>query len=134
MNFTGDAAAQRTAFKNYIAQDDYLSENRGKYAEKYASLNPWYSRWDVRFMQELKFTNGHSIQLNLDILNFGNLISNSWGVREIATNTGLVQPLGVSVNNGVPTYSFDTNQKSTFFNDFSLNSRWQMQVGLRYNF
>jgi hypothetical protein len=137
MAFTGDAAAitaQRNAFKNYIAQDKYLSKNQGEYAEKYAPINPWYSRWDMRIMQELKLNNGHSFQLSLDILNVGNLISSSWGVRQLATNTGLVQPLSVSVANGVPTYTFDTSQRNTFFNDFSLNSRWQMQVGLRYNF
>ena len=134
MNFTGDAAAQRTAFKKYIAQDDYLSENRGDYAEKYAALSPWYGRWDIRIMQEMGLSNGHNVQLSLDILNVGNLINNSWGVREVATNTGLVQPLGVSVANGEPVYTFSTQQTQTFFNDFSLNSRWQAQLGLRYNF
>ena len=134
MSFTGDAASQRTTLKAYIAQDDYLSENRGKYAEKYASLSPWYGRWDVRIMQELGLSNGHSVQLSLDILNFGNLLSNKWGVRQTATNTGLVQPIGVSVANGEPIYSFSTSQTQTFYNDFSLNSRWQAQLGLRYNF
>jgi len=85
-------------------------------------------------MQTLGLSNGNSIQLSLDVLNFGNLLSSKWGVREIATNTGLVQPIGVSVDNGNPTYSFDTAQTQTFFNDFSLNSRWQAQLGLRYNF
>jgi len=134
MNFGGDATAQRAAFKSYISQDDYLSENRGNYAEKYASLSPWYSKWDVRLMQELKLGNGDSFQFSLDILNLGNLLNSSWGVRQIATNTGLVQPIGVAVTNGIPTYNFDTSQNSTFFNDFSLRSRWQMQLGLRYNF
>ncbi|MCU0445955.1 MAG: TonB-dependent receptor [Microscillaceae bacterium] len=137
MPFTGNAeaiTAQRNAFKSYIAQDKYLRKNQGEYAEKYAAINPWYSRWDMRIMQELRLGNGNSFQLSLDILNVGNLISSAWGVRQLATNTGLVQPLSVSVASGVPTYTFDTAQKSTFFNDFSLNSRWQMQLGLRYNF
>jgi hypothetical protein len=134
MNFAGDAAAQRTALENYISQDEYLSEHRGEIAEKYGAVSPWYSRWDARIMQEFGLENGDNIQLSLDILNLGNLISPKWGVREIATNTGLVQPIGVSVADGVPTYSFDTAQKTTFFNDFSLNSRWQAQLGLRYNF
>jgi hypothetical protein len=34
----------------------------------------------------------------------------------------------------VPTYSFDIAQKSTFYNDNGLLSRWQGQVGLRYRF
>jgi hypothetical protein len=135
MNFAGDAAAQRTALKNFIKQDDYLSDNRGKFSEKYGAVSPWYSRWDLRLMQELGLENGNSIQLSLDILNLGNLISSKWGVREVATFTGLAQPIAVSVDaNGAPTYNFDAALKSTFQNDFSLNSRWQAQLGLRYNF
>ena len=134
MQFAGDASAQRAALKAYIDQDDYLSENRGSYAEKYATLNPWYSRWDLRLIQEYVLANKNSIQLSIDILNVGNLLNSSWGVRQSATNTGLVQPIGVSVTDGIPTYSFDVSQKETFFNDFGLNSRWQAQVGLRYSF
>ncbi|MGB3080071.1 MAG: TonB-dependent receptor, partial [Saprospiraceae bacterium] len=137
MVFAGDAtaqSAQRNALESYIAQDDYLSGRRGQIAEKYGAINPWYSRWDARIMQEYGLKNGDNIQLSLDILNLGNLISPKWGVREIATNTGLVQPIGVTVANGVATYSFDTAQKTAIFNDFSLNSRWQAQLGLRYNF
>jgi len=135
MNFSGNAGAQRTALKSYIEQDDYLSSKRGEYAEKYGALSPWYNTWDVRILQDIAIKRSDNrFQVSMDILNFGNLISSSWGVRQRATNTSLVQPLGVSVADGVPTYSFDTNLQSTFFNDFSLASRWQIQMGLRYIF
>lgn len=134
MNFVGDAAAQRTALRNFIAQDEYLSSRRGQYTEKYAALSSWYSHWDLRIAQDYVLPNKNRIQFTMDILNVGNLISNKWGVRQFATQTGLAQPLAVSVANGVPTYQFDTAQKTTFFNDFSLLSRWNMQLGLRYSF
>jgi len=137
MNFgTTNAPSQRTAFRQYIAQDKYLSANRGKYAEKYATLAPWYNHWDIRILQDLGISkNGNKFQLSIDILNAGNLISSNWGVREFASLTGLAQPISVAVDaNGAPTYNFDVSQKSTFINDFSTNSRWQMQVGLRYIF
>ena len=132
MNFASDA--QRAAFEAFIQQDDYLSENRGSYAEKYGSINPWYDRIDARIMQEFGLNNNDNIQVSLDIINLTNLISSSWGVRQVASNTGLVQPVGVSVTDGVPTYSFDESLQTTLQNDFSLNSRWQIQFGLRYNF
>ena len=133
MNFTqGNMAA---AFEAFIQQDDYLSEHRGEYMEKYAILSPWRSRWDVRILQDFSFevSNGktNTIQFSVDILNFGNLISSDWGVVEIPLNR---QPVGVTVDGNVPTYSFDTTQKSTFVDDFSLASRWQIQLGLRYIF
>lgn len=131
MNFVSDA--QRNAFGDFIQQDDYLSENRGSYAEKYAILSPWYSSWDLRILQDLSFGSNspNTIQLSIDVLNIGNLISNSWGVRRFPTNS---QPVGVTQTDGVPTYSFDASLSSSFITDFGLTSRWQLQFGLRYIF
>jgi len=134
MTFAGsdtEQASQRTALKNFISQDEYLQENRGTYAEKYGILSPWYSRYDLRILQDFILSGTNKIQLSIDILNIGNLISSSWGVRQFPSNT---QPIGVSVNNGTPTYSFDPSLQNTFTNDFSLASRWQVQFGLRYSF
>ncbi len=134
MNFNGDAAAQRAAFKAYLDQDDYLISRRGQYAQKYAALSPWYNHWDLRILQDVSVSTGNKFQISIDVLNVGNMISSSWGVRQAATYTGLAQPLAVSVLDGAPIYTFDTAQKTTFNNDFSLLSRWQMQLGLRYIF
>lgn len=137
MRFTGTAAeqtAQRAALKSYIAQDDYLNGRRGQYAEKYGALSPWFGRWDLRILQDYFLANKNKIQFSIDILNVGNMLNSNWGVRQFATFTGLAQPISVSVANNVPTYTFDTTQKTTFFNDFSLASRWQLQLGLRYSF
>ncbi len=137
MSFAGTDAeqtAQRNAFNAYIEQDDYLSENRGSYMEKYGILSPWFSTWDFRILQDLNFGEDgdkNTVQLSLDILNIGNLISSDWGVRQLPVNT---QPVGVSVVDGVPTYGFDTTLTNTFTDDFSLLSRWQAQIGLRYIF
>ncbi|MEM1359708.1 MAG: TonB-dependent receptor, partial [Bacteroidota bacterium] len=131
LNFTG-GDAQRSAFNNFIEQDEYLNSRRGQYAERYAVLSPWYSNWDIRLAQDLRFGNSNSVQFTIDILNVGNLISSSWGVRQFPSTT---QPIGVSVGeDGVPVYSFDETLTNTFTNDFSLLSRWQMQFGLRYRF
>ena len=135
-NFTGNTQQQelqRNAFENYIAQDNYLKNRRGDYAERYAILSPWFTRFDMRVLQDLNLMGNQSIQFSMDILNFGNLLNSSWGVREGVTNT---QPISVAVNPAtqVPTYTFDVSQTSSFVDDFSLNSRWQIQFGIRYNF
>ena len=138
MKFSGspaEQAAQKTGFKAYIIQDEYLSANRGAYAEKYATLSPWYSKWDASIFQDFVVAKGHSIQLSFTMLNVGNFLNSDWGIRQVASITSLVQPLGVSVTPaGVPTYSFDIAQRSTFYTDNGLLSRWQGQVGLRYRF
>jgi hypothetical protein len=137
LTFSGDDAAQsaqKGAFKSYIAQDEYLSDNRGAYAKRYDALSPWFGSIDLRILQDIGVSEGNKFQISLDILNVGNLISSSWGVTQRATNTGLNQPISVSVTDGNPVYTFDQSLKQTFFDDFGLNSRWQAQLGLRYIF
>lgn len=140
MTFAGDATqqdAQRAALKAYISQDDYLSANVGGYAEKYAILSPWYSKWDLRVLQDITVggtdDKPNVIQISLDVLNVGNLLNSNWGVRQFPINN---QPIGVSIdgNTGEPIYSFDNTLNNTFADDFSLLSRWQVQFGVRYSF
>lgn len=138
MRFEGDATAQaeqRAAMNAFIAQDDYLSERRGSFAGRNQILSPWRDRVDVKFLQDYNFkligNQTNTIQLSVDILNFGNLIDSDWGVIEVPTNT---QPIGVRVENNEPIFSFDTSQKKTFTNRVDLESRWQMQFGIRYIF
>lgn len=69
------------------------------------------------------------------MLNVGNFLNSDWGIRQVASIASLIQQLGMSVTPaGVTTYSFDTAQKSTFYTDNGLLSRWQGQVGLRCRF
>lgn len=131
------AAAQRIALQQFINQDEYLSGLKGKYTEKYGAESPWFSQADLRILQDFKIKTGKTFktfQVSLDIQNLGNLLSSKWGVRKYATTTGYYQPLGVNVTGGVPSYTFDPSQKETFVASPDLQSRWQMQFGVRYIF
>lgn len=133
-NFSGNLVeqeSQRNAYNNYIEQDDYLSSHRGEYMEKYAILSPWNSRWDLRVVQDLNLGN-NTLKFSMDVLNVGNLINSDWGVRQAPVNT---QPIGVTVDgNQNPTYSFDQSLDNTYTDQFNLQSRWQIQFGIRYEF
>jgi Carboxypeptidase regulatory-like domain len=130
-------ATQRQTLKNFIAQDEYLSKRRGQYTEKYGGETPWYGQLDLRILQDLNLNNGkktNTIQLSLDFINFGNLLNSKWGIRKYATTSGYYQPISVSYNNNNPVYNFDPTLYSTFVSSPDLQSRWQMQIGLRYIF
>ena len=138
MQFSGTPAeqtAQAVAYEAYIQQDDYLSDNRGSYADRYGVLSPWRSRWDVKFLQDykIKVKDGktNTIQFSIDILNFGNLLSSEWGVVQQPNN---VSPIAVNTSGSVPEFTFDPSLTKTFGFNSSLASRWQMQFGLRYIF
>ncbi len=135
MQFSGEG--QGIAFDAYIAQDDYLSDRRGKYTERYGAITPWRSRWDLKVMQDYNIkineNRTNTIQFSIDMLNVGNLISSDWGLIQQPNN---VQPVGVSVDpdTNVPTYTFNSDLTETYGYDSSLASRWQVQFGLRYIF
>ena len=127
---------QGQAFDAFIAQDDYLSDRRGQYAESYGAIAPWIGKWDFKFIQDFNFKvsgdKTNTIQFSIDILNVGNLLNSDWGVTQNPNN---IQVIGVVIDgNGDPTYTFNSDQTDSFNFDTSLASRWQMQFGLRYIF
>jgi hypothetical protein len=129
--------SQWDALNAFIEQDDYLSEHRGEIAERNGLVNPWYVSLDLRILQDFTiqaFGKDNTLQLSLDILNFPNLLSPSWGVRQVAS-AAATSPLVLDGFNGdgEPIFTFN-GVKETFVDDPSLFSRWQMQVGLRYFF
>ncbi|NQX84335.1 MAG: TonB-dependent receptor [Flavobacteriaceae bacterium] len=142
MTFSGTGQAE--ALEAYIQQDDYLSERRGEYAERYGAMAPWRGRWDIKLLQDFNFkvapNKTNMIQFSIDVLNVGNLISSNWGLTQQPNN---VQAIGLLTDeagalildeNGAPTYTFNPELNTTFGYDSSLDSRWQAQFGLRYIF
>lgn len=129
-------SAQRAGLKAFIAQDEYLSDLRGKYTEKYGGETPWFSQLDLRILQDfiINRKSQQTIQFSVDVINLGNLVSSEWGVRQYATTSGYYQPLSVSYNNNAPVYGFDPSLQTTFIDSPDLQSRWQIQLGLRYIF
>ena len=132
------AAQQAAAFNAFIDQDDYLSENRGKIAERFGLLNPWYNNLDLKIVHKFGFNAGNSRQalhVNLDILNVGNLLSSDWGVRKFA-NPAATSPLilvGTDETTGRNLFNF-SGVEETFIDDPGLFSRWQIQLGVKYVF
>jgi hypothetical protein len=132
------ADEQWAAFNAFVEQDTYLSTHRGQIAERFGGINPWFTSLDLRVLQDFAFGSPgreHRFQLSIDLLNALNLLDNSWGVRKVATPaaTSPLQLAGFDAN-GEPQFNFTSPGLTTFVSDPSLNSRWQMQIGLRYLF
>jgi hypothetical protein len=122
----------------FIEQDEYLKEHRGEIAERFGAVNPWWWNIDFRFMQDFAFFLGgmrHTFQLSVDILNVPNMLSSEWGVRKIASSsaTNPLELVGFDVD-GEPNFNYKGATTTTYVDDPGVNSRWQMQVGIRYFF
>lgn len=141
------AAQQRVIWDEFVAQDEYLSENKGKYASRYGATYPWYNRLDLRLLQDFNFKikdRKNTIQFSFDIINLPNLINSAWGVQKQLSIGGLSninRVLRSSTGTNTPTYTlnYDNNfklldYKNTFTNNNSVFSTWYMQFGARYIF
>lgn len=140
------AAEQINAWNTFVEQDAYLRENKGKYADRYGALYPWYTRIDMRLLQDFNFKikdKKHTIQLSLDVINLPNLLNSAWGVQQQLSIGGLSNNANYlrSTGGANPVYTLIPdanatldNYKSTFVNNNSVFSTWSMQVGARYTF
>ncbi|HVF40018.1 MAG TPA: hypothetical protein VM939_08955, partial [Gemmatimonadaceae bacterium] len=131
---TVSAAEQWTRLNAFIEQDDYLSANRGRIAERFGAINPWYQNVDLRVLQDINFNRGgrkHGFQVTLDVLNVANLLNSDWGVRKVASASA-TSPLSLVRFNaaGAPVFNF-TGPSTTFVDDPGLFSRWRAQLGVR---
>jgi hypothetical protein len=146
---------QQTALEDYINGNEYLRTRRGQYAERNGGYAPWLTRFDITFIQEFFIKVGakekrNTIQFRADILNFGNLIDNRWGVgyQPTASTSSLppvvANPLTIASvdTNGNPIYRLATQNidgetvlvKDSFTKSITLDNVWQAQFGIRYIF
>ena len=133
--------SQIDALNAYIAQDDYLSENRGTVAERNGAKNPWLNRFDLRITQDIELTKDkkNKIQLSMDFLNFGNMLNSDWGVPQFAFQQNLLNYRGNNAG-GEPIYRLNTISGTTqlptetYRSSTSIGSTWRLQLGVRYLF
>jgi hypothetical protein len=129
----------------YIRQDDYLSQNRGKVAERNGGILPWLHRFDVRVAQDVyvaRLPERYKLQITVDVLNFGNLLNNEWGVQKTTWQRSPLTYAGRDAETNMPTYRLTRVTggpdgeipSETYRSIFNLNQTWSAQVGVRLSF
>ncbi len=137
------AAQQAQALEDYIAQDNYLSKNRGKYAERNGARLPFTNIIDVKFVQDfnVKLNNKkYQFQLTYDVFNFTNMLNRNWGRTYFMSNDqfSIIKYQGAT-GSTTPSYSFSPINNNTPWGISSSTSpsysaRWVSQLGLRFKF
>jgi len=136
--------ADEDAFFAFMEQDNYLKNHKGQYAEAYAARAPWVHIFDLRVAQNFSINTGdtkHTLQLTLDLLNFGNLINSNWGVSKnmYSSNNGQILTYeGVDVNN-VPSFSMVKDTEGAYLTEtystyYNYTECWTLLIGARYSF
>ena len=138
-------AEQSALFFKYIEQDKYLRDHKGQYAERNGSQAPWRNQVDIKILQDLFMNVGktkNTIQLTLDIFNFGNLLNPNWGKVKTVNASSVLVPTNqnslVPGGNVKPTFRLATDRNNpvieTFRDNVSVASTYYMQMGIRYIF
>jgi hypothetical protein len=137
------AAQQWADLDTYISQDEYLKDRRGQYAERNGAERPWFGQLDFRLLQDFFLDvkgKRNTLQLSLDIFNFGNMLNSEWGVFQTPNRQTLLDFRGYNAT-GQPQFRYpllnNTTKETlvkTYRDDLGLTARWQMQIGVRYIF
>ena len=152
IDFTDDdgnvvtAAQQWESLNSFIEDDNYLSNNRGEFADANAGRLPVEHILDFKIQQEFYIKvgeNKNTLQVSFDVFNFTNLLNRNWGRRRFInfSTADLINFEGfVDSQNGdfTPQYTFEDNrtlQERASIDDSGIySSRWQAQLGVRYIF
>ncbi|WP_165798476.1 TonB-dependent receptor [Chitinophaga costaii] len=140
------AQQQYDAWMKYVNASSYLKDHVGKNTERNGARLPWENHFDFKVVEEFRIAKTHTISLSLDVFNISALLNKDWGHSYYASNQEFT-PLNVATNKtgqlwtdpNHPLFTFNpqyglnkyTNKPWTYSN---FNSRYNMQIGLRYSF
>ncbi len=142
-------AANRSAFNAFVDNDSYLKTRRGQYAERNGLRTPWVHDVDAKLMHEFKLSSAnpsHTLQISFDVFNVLNLLNNAWGHVNFVSNTNNYTVNFLKFVNDAsgrkpgdpasytPTFSFQQPTNNHYYSADPINSRWQGQLGIKYNF
>jgi hypothetical protein len=117
-----------------IQAEPCLRAQRGRLLERNSCRNPWFGTVNARLSTVIPTRAGQSLELMADIYNVLNMLSTQWGQYRITIRDPwiqTVQPSGYDAAAGRPFYRCLCR---TLRNLQDLESRWQMELGLRYVF
>ena len=151
-NVIYSAAQQWTDLSNLIEGDSYLKTRKGQYAERNGLRTPWNQDLDLKIMHEFKLSKtnkSQSLQISFDVFNVLNLLNNAWGHVNFVTNlnnytVNFLQFVkdasgkspGAPSTGYTPTFNYvkPTGINNHYYTLDPINSRWQGQMGIKYNF
>jgi len=111
---------------------EYLQANIGRIADRNSIRNPFVTQIDVRVSQKLPSIRGQRAELTLDVFNAAALINHNWGAVVVvpAANQTLLNVIGF--DQAAREYRYRVNPN--FGRSVKSGNRYQMQLGLRYQF
>ena len=131
------AAQQWNNLDAYISNNKYLDENRGDYVQRNAAKTPWNHQLDMKVEFGKHLWKKNRISFSLDIFNVLNLVNKNWGnlvfvPNVVNSSVSVLKFEGVEDN--IPQYSFNLPAGQKPWSVDTFNSRWRIQLGVKYDF
>ena len=125
----------------FINSQPGLADHRGQITGRNSGRTPWNRQLDLRLSQDLPVLtkDGNRLQLTLDVINVGAMVSTTWGRQYFVPNENNYNFPTMRVTktdaSGAPIgFSFDGVQNNVPWQYDPLNSRYQAQLGARWSF
>jgi len=134
---------QKDAFELFIQNDKYLSQNRGKFAERNSNRTPFTNIIDMKITQMFNLKVGnrtYSAEVAYSMFNLTNFLNRKWGRQYVVANDNysLLSFSYASSSNLTPRYTFNPNTAlaPTVYQRFnpSYTARWLSQLEFRIRF
>ncbi|MBD8346854.1 MULTISPECIES: carboxypeptidase regulatory-like domain-containing protein [unclassified Dysgonomonas] len=134
---TSTADQQRTALGEWINNTKDIREKKGQYVERNGLRTPFEHHFDFHIAQDFYLNvsgRRHTLQVNFDILNVGNLLNSAWGLYNSPGYSYSPVTVASVSTEGVPTFQFTKPAGEKLYNISDYNSRWRSQIGVKYIF
>lgn len=130
------ADEQRAAFGQWINERPEIAKCKGGYIKRNSLKWNWENHFDLHLAQDFYIPVGkhtHTIQLNSDILNVGNLLNRGWGLyHNVGWTYNALKVTSAASSTNKPVFQWGGGAEPNSISDY--NSRWRAQVGVKYIF
>ena len=131
-----ESEEDRADWIGLLEQNEFLRDAQGRVFPRNGARSPFVHQWDFSFTQDIPIRGTHRLQFTMDILNLGQLLNDEWGhVEQVGFEyvAEVVNYRGIAPD-GRYIYSVSNESESDFIRTRDLESSWQVQFGLRYEF
>ena len=118
------------SYEDFLAKNPDIAAYKGKIVPRNALMAPFIHKFDLHFAQDFFLQvsgKRHTLQLNADIINVGNLLNRGWGMEPYVNYSSITPISGANSD----TFSISTPNPWTYSD---IASRWRAQVGIKYTF
>jgi hypothetical protein len=130
-------ANQKSNFKTWLANDEYMKDHRGEYFERNGANEKFEHHFDLHLAHSIGFKVAdqvRTIEISFDIINIGNMFNKEWG--RTSGSAGYYSPVVWTTQNDIKQKGFQFTQSGDYnmrsYSDYY--SRWRGQLGLKLTF